>query len=79
MPYNNAKNRKYFVKKLKVYKGCQFLEDWYRPFNEDIVGIWSKYGLGFTHENPAMVKFKCNSCIQAAQCYQEKIETIKMK
>lgn len=68
--------KKYRVSKLKVVKGSQFLEDWYKPFSEDIVGIWAKYGHGYNHENPAVKKLKCDSCLQASQQYKEKEEIL---
>ena len=70
--------RKYNVKKEKVVKGELFLEDTYKPFPENLDGLWVKYGQG-SQENPSTQKILCNSCSEAIQIYREKENILEMK
>ena len=69
---------KYDVKKLKVVKGSEFLEDYYQAHPENLDGLWVKYGQG-KEENPTVRKILCASCHEASVNYQEKEDILQMK
>ena len=73
------KKRKYDVRKIKVVKGPNFLEDYYKPFPENIVGLWVKYGQGASIENPNLKKLLCCSCLEASERYRDKEMILQMK
>ena len=71
--------RKYDVRKVSVVKGPDFLEDYYKEFPENMIGLWVKYGQGASKENPNLRKLLCSSCLEASECYREKEIIIAMK
>ena len=70
--------RKYDVKKQKVVRGSDFLEDTYNANPENLCGLWVKYGQGKI-QNPSVEKVLCESCQDATLHYREKESILKMK